>query len=336
MAGMWAPITDFSPSKLSDCECPKVVKAEDSVDPVLCVVSSPSSEQDTVDKESKAALENGTHYLLLVLVLSTTGTSGRERRDASRQTWMEGHRDQDEQSVLIKFVIGIQGLSPTEIDSLNQEQNTNHDILLLPNLQESYTNLTRKVLYSFVHLVEHYSFSYLFKCDDDSFVLLDKFVKELTERDSQSSFYWGFFDGRAHVHNKGKWTEADWFLCDRYLPYALGGGYVLSRDLVQRIAAASDGLELYNSEDVSVGVWLSPYKAERKHDVRFNTEFVSRGCRNVHIVSHKQSIEDMRSKYKMLKTKGVLCEKEYQTRLSYEYNWKAPPSKCCERLSGIP
>lgn len=332
MAGMWAPTTDFSPVKPRDCECPE---AEDSMEPALCAVPSPSSKQDPVNQESKAAQEDRTRYLLLVLVLSMTGTSGRERRDVSRQTWMEGHREQD-QSILVKFVIGTQGLSLMEIDSLNEEQNTNNDILLLPNLQESYTNLTRKVLYSFIHLVEHYTFSYLLKCDDDSFVLLDKFVEELTERDTQRSFYWGFFDGRAHVHNKGKWTEADWFLCDRYLPYALGGGYVLSRDLVQRIATASDGLELYNSEDVSVGVWLSPYKAERRHDVRFNTEFVSRGCRNVHIVSHKQSIEDMRSKYKMLKTKGVQCEKEYQTRLSYEYDWKAPPSKCCERLKGIP
>ena len=85
-----------------------------------------------------------------------------------------------------------------------------------------------------------------------------------------------------------------------------------------------------------MGVWLSPYKAERRHDVRFDTEFVSRGCRNVYIVSHKQSIQDMRKKHRSLKAVSHLCEKEYQTRLSYEYNWNIEPTKCCERKRGVP
>ena len=99
--------------------------------------------------------------------------------------------------------------------------------------------------------------------------------------------------------------------------------------------ANSDGLTLYNSEDVSVGVWLSPYDTERRHDVRFNTEFVSRGCRNQYIVSHKQSAEDMFAKHRTLEHKGVQCEKEYQTRASYVYNWTTDPTKCCERRNNV-
>ena len=68
-----------------------------------------------------------------------------------------------------------------------------------------------------------------------------------------------------------------------------------------------------------MGVWLSPYEVERRHDMRYDMEFVSRGCRNEYIVSHKQSIEDMRKKEGTLKTTGHLCE-EYQSRLLYEYN----------------
>ena len=98
---------------------------------------------------------------------------------------------------------------------------------------------------------------------------------------------------------------------------------------------AADGLQLYNSKGVSIGVWLSPYKAERRHDMRFDTEFVSRGCRNEYIVSHKQSIEDMRKKQRTLRTAGHLCEVEYQTRLSYEYNWNVEPTECCERKRGV-
>ena len=41
------------------------------------------------------------------------------------------------------------------------------------------------------------------------------------------------------------------------------------------------------------GVWLSPYEAERRHDVRFDTEFVSRGCQNEYIVSEGSETKEI-------------------------------------------
>ena len=332
-----------TPTQLTEqkeqCNCPqskiqveqKSVQQKDS-EAVTCGVPPPSQAAPVNEKLKEKSLVDDTHYLLVVLVLSSV--RGRERRDTIRETWMEGYRDL-EHKVLIKFSIGTLGLSPSDSDALNSEQHTSNDLLLLPNLQESYSNLTRKVLYSFIKLDQNYDFSYLMKCDDDTFIVLKTVLKELPGRTSLKSLYWGFFDGRAHVKQQGKWSEKEWFLCDRYLPYALGGGYILSHDLLSRISLVADGLQLYNSEDVSVGVWLSPYEAERRHDVRFDTEFVSRGCRNEYIVSHKQSTEDMRKKHRTLKTAGHLCEREYQTRLSYEYNWNVEPTKCCERKRGV-
>jgi galactosylxylosylprotein 3-beta-galactosyltransferase len=57
-------------------------------------------------------------------------------------------------------------------------------------------------------------------------------IDELHNTNYEKSLYWGFFDGRAPVQKSGKWQETNYVLCDRYLPYALGGGYVLSHDLV--------------------------------------------------------------------------------------------------------
>jgi galactosylxylosylprotein 3-beta-galactosyltransferase len=54
--------------------------------------------------------------------------------------------------------------------------------------------------------------------------------------------YWGYFDGRARAFSKGKWQEKDWFLCDTYLPYALGGGYVISESIVSFLAKNADFL----------------------------------------------------------------------------------------------
>ena len=62
--------------------------------------------------------------------------------------------------------------------------------------------LREKVLYSFVWVdkfFKHLRFDYLMKCDDDTFMVLDNILEELSKRTSKNSFYWGFFDGRASV-----------------------------------------------------------------------------------------------------------------------------------------
>lgn len=297
----------------------------------LCHCPTPASAATcpTPTQEQRSRGADGEPYLLVVMVLSSL--KGRDRRDAIRQTWAKGH----EERVLVRFALGTEGVAAKDLEDIKAEEAAHHDLLLLPGLRESYSNLTRKVLVGIAALDAQFEFSFLLKCDDDTFLMLDTIASELGQRSDKHSLYWGFFDGRAHVKRNGKWAEKDWFLCDRYLPYALGGGYVLSHDLIRRVIANSDGLTLYNSEDVSMGVWLSSYDAERRHDVRFNTEFVSRGCRNSYIVSHKQSVDDMLAKQRSLESRGVQCEREYQTRLSYVYNWSTDPTKCCERRKDV-
>ncbi len=321
------------------CACPSVEPAA-----AECETLKDKEEEEEVQKGGQAGKrsEEGDQegvgeeerYLLVIIVLSSV--RGQERRETIRRTWMKGYQDQDP-PVLMRFTIGTLQQPTADLQDLMEEQSNHGDLIFLPDLKEDYTNLTLKVLQSFVWADKHLSFSYLMKCDDDTFIVMDTVLKELDGRLLGKSYYWGFFDGRATPKKTGKWTEkGNWFLCDHYLPYALGGGYVLSADLVHRIASNADGLQLYNNEDVSVGVWLSPYEAERRHDVRFNTEYVSRGCRNVYIVSHKQSVQDMLTKQRQLEINGVQCEREMQTRPSYEYNWGELPSKCCKRISTIP
>ena len=69
--------------------------------------------------------------------------------------------------------------------------------------------------------------------DDDSCVQLPSVLEELKNSNFDKSLYWGFFDGRAPVFRTGKYAEKEYHLCNRYIPYALGGGYVLSH--VRRI-----------------------------------------------------------------------------------------------------
>ena len=294
----------------------------------LVASSIESTEGNTVDVSSvEGATATRSHYLLVVVVLSSV--HGRDRRTTIRKTWMKGYKEITS-SLTIKFVIGTLGLTPSKMAALTAEDNLYHDLLLLSNLKDGYHNLTRKVLYTFQWADENLMFSYLLKCDDDSYIRLDAIARELNARTSKKGLYWGYFTGSQFPKWSGKFAERKWFLCDRYLPYALGGGYVISSDLIHRVSVNADGVQLYNSEDVSVGVWLSAFQAERKHDSRFDTEWASRGCINYHLVSHKQTIRDMLDKYHSLKSKKVLCSRQYVKRGAYNYNWWVPPSRCCK------
>ncbi|XP_031179776.1 beta-1,3-galactosyltransferase 6 isoform X1 [Sander lucioperca] len=266
-----------------------------------------------------------------LVVLITTGPKYTERRSIIRSTWL-AKRDSD---VLAMFVVGTQGLSNEDHQNLNTEQGRHKDLLLLPELRDSYENLTLKLLHMYTWLDQNVEFKFVLKADDDTFARLNLLKEELKGKEP-NRFYWGFFSGRGRVKTAGKWRESSWELCDYYLPYALGGGYILSADLVRYVHLNAGYLKTWQSEDVSLGAWLAPVDVRRTHDPRFDTEYKSRGCNNKYLVTHKQSLEDMLEKHQTLQRDGRLCKEEVKLRLSYVYDWSVPPSQCCQRKDGIP
>lgn len=207
---------------------------------------------------------------LVILILSAP--QNLDKRNIIRQTWLKFIED-EEYVVKFKmkhfFVIGSLGLTVDEILHLSTEQSQFSDILILP-IHDSYQNLAFKVVKSFEWLSDQYDyglkFKYVLKCDDDSFIRADKLAAEIINIEStyltadsknkvaSTAFitvnaqinkgaikkplqvYWGYFHGNAKVKTAGKWQEPDWIVCDRYVPYALGGGYILSKKLVTFIA----------------------------------------------------------------------------------------------------
>lgn len=231
---------------------------------------------DKIDREynimSNAKLKSPD---LLVLILSAP--KNLNKRNTVRNTWLKLYRDDDEKEKMkYYFVIGSLGLSFDEVMHLSSEQSEHHDILLLP-INDTYNNLSYKVLKSFVHLKDltevSLDFGYVLKCDDDSFVRIDSILHEIAHLEiiymksdyklmnfhedkspyvsvnyqiqdtNRKRLYWGYFKGNARVKSKGKWKEDDWILCDYYLPYAQGGGYVLSKELVLYLAKNFDDLK---------------------------------------------------------------------------------------------
>jgi galactosylxylosylprotein 3-beta-galactosyltransferase len=183
---------------------------------------------------------NKSKFQLIILVLS--GPNNIERRDTIRKTWLSLQRN----NVKNFFPIGMIKLRPEQKQVIQSENQQYKDLLLLPRLFDSYGSITTKILHSFIHIYENYDFDFLLKGDDDSFILVDQILNDLNiwqKKGSRKELYWGYFNGRATVKKSGPWKETDWFLCDYYLPYALGGGYILSYNLVKFIAKNVDVLK---------------------------------------------------------------------------------------------
>lgn len=241
------------------------------------------------------------------------------------------------------FVLGTLGLQNTT--GIVDEQAKYNDLLLLDDHEDTYTELTVKLVKSLKELEgKKISYKYLLKCDDDTYTKLDFMAEALNQYDlkleklkqkgetlKNLQLYWGYFDGRAPIRRSGKYEEKDFNLCGQYLPYAVGGGYVLSKDLVTYIATHSDTLSQYRSEDISVGTWLSPMRnVHRWHDVRFDSWYTPRDCKHRQFVLHKRSVKDMKEIFN-----GNPCHAEQRKQKLYEYfyNWNGFPSQCCFHIS---
>eukprot|EP00039_Didymoeca_costata_P001004 m.48755 g.48755 ORF g.48755 m.48755 type:complete len:330 (+) comp10583_c0_seq3:117-1106(+) len=266
-----------------------------------------------------------------LFIMIMTSPNSFARRKAMRETWLTyGNKN----AFQYRFIIGIKNLDQGMLNLLDKEQAEYNDLGFLKDFQEGFQRLTQKLIASLEWSTTQFGpIQFLLKADDDTFVRLDKIIPELENvpPSQQDKLYWGYFDGRAEVHKWGKYAEKDWHVCDHYLPYALGGGYVLSGRLVKYVAKNKNMLVTFGAEDVSMGLWMAALNVTKKHDRRFDTEWKPRGCFNDYVVLHKRDPQSMYKKHHQLVSSHFKnqCDKESLWRPEYEYNWEVLPSKCC-------
>lgn len=175
---------------------------------------------------------------LVILILSAPDNI--LRRHALRRTWLTLV---DQYLIKYYFVIGSKDLDDGLERRLLTEAGQYSDLLILPEVQEGYNLLTSKLLSSLIWVDKNVAFDFLLKVDDDSFVDIRQLFRELMRKADSKRLYWGYFHGHAQIKHTGKWKEMNWNLCDHYLPYARGGGYVLARQLVLFLAQNADLLK---------------------------------------------------------------------------------------------
>ena len=282
------------------------------------------------DPDSFTAKKASTFLLTLIM----TGPFFVEKRNTIRETWLKNNPVDTKHF----FVIGTKNIPRHSLGDLNRENQKHKDLLLIRELEDSYDNLSLKLLHMVTWAYDNIDFKFLFKADDDTFARIDQVFDALQDEVYDKYLYWGYFYGKGSVKKTGQWAEHDWFLCEHYLPNARGGGYVISKELAGYVSRNSALLQTYKSEDITMGTWMAPLKINRLHDIRFDTEFESRGCHNSWLVTHKQTEDMMRDKYKILDASmgKEMCKTEYSLKHAYEYQWEVPNRQCCVVNENLP
>ena len=193
--------------------------------------------------------------LLYILIL--TAPSHFSNRQSIRSTWLDTAGDYG----LIKysFFIGNIGVPVPIMSEVIKEKDYYGDITILHGVEEVYERLSRKVLQAFSWVAKHIDAVYFLETDDDCYVVM-KTLYEIVSSGSLpiTKLMFGPIQISAPIQTMGKWAEFGWYLCDAYLPYALGVGYIITQDVVKYIRRNRHMLTHYNNDDLSVGAWVAP------------------------------------------------------------------------------
>ena len=202
-------------------------------------------------------------------------------RNLIRNTWFSGYKNS--RDALLRFLVGTKNLSTENLELLKGEQSEHGDIVF-NDLVDSRKALTNKTMAMLKWSHKHVNFSYLMKCNDNTYVYVDLLVRELRRRPKTTGLYYGSIRirGPVNVDHRSIWFDPHWNLAATYLPYAVGGGYILSWDLVSTLAHQASYLQWHPNEDTAVGTWLAPYNHERRSDNLFcvtgGTEKYKQNC----------------------------------------------------------
>lgn len=150
-----------------------------------------------------------------VLVGICSCNNAANRRKACRETWLS----HPVPGIECKFFLGRREPIPGEEDVVTLWVN------------DSYAHLPAKGLAFYTYALEHYDFDWLFKCDDDTYLALDRLESLCDDR----------YD-----------LVGDMSLANRGFPSG-GAGYLMSRALVEKIVAHGDQVPATGAEDVLFG-----------------------------------------------------------------------------------
>ena len=196
----------------------------------------------------------------LFTIIITSSADHFDQRIHIRKTWCNPLASGNSQSAWqCVFLIGLT-LNVFTDEAVEQEAEQHGDILLGTYI-DSYRNLTRKVMHGVNWSTTQCSTPYTVKTDDDCFVNTKLLYNFLIKYNTQTSdLYVGKINREMNKRMVIRNEINRWFVSkneyskDYYPPYASGTGYVMSKDVVQRIAEECKYIQPIPNEDAYVGI----------------------------------------------------------------------------------
>ncbi|KAL7752136.1 hypothetical protein RI367_002179 [Sorochytrium milnesiophthora] len=175
--------------------------------------------------------------------------------------------------VRLLFFIGTGGLSSSARTQLEEEQAQNDDLVLL-DIDESYRDLSRKmvVIYSWIasQMPKRYpELKWILKTDTDVWINVRNILTFFDQYKPVRTFI-----GYRYLDNirllQGKWANPQY--SSRYYPqYMAGAGYIVSADIVEWVQqqSAAGWLKIMPNEDALMGIWFAGMDVAWVHSPRF-------------------------------------------------------------------
>ena len=205
-------------------------------------------------------------FSTFVLIVVPIRPADKDSRQLIRDTWFEGfHNSQD---VALRFALGTRTMPLKEQRIYTKENETFGDIIFV-DTTEDFAALTNKTLAIINWAHRHVNFSYFMKCNDTSYVFVENMIVELRREPTATKLYYGHFMVDQGIHDSSEWPDDKWDIGSHYLPFARGGGYIISQDLVAILSRDTPHLKWHINEDTAVGAWLSTFDHKRKSHNRF-------------------------------------------------------------------
>eukprot|EP01100_Stratorugosa_tubuloviscum_P015300 TRINITY_DN868_c0_g1_i1.p1 TRINITY_DN868_c0_g1~~TRINITY_DN868_c0_g1_i1.p1 ORF type:complete len:463 (+),score=165.36 TRINITY_DN868_c0_g1_i1:51-1439(+) len=198
-----------------------------------------------------------------VFVAIITEFSNSKRRQTIRQTWLKNKHPQ----VIAKFILPDRmSESNSELrEPVLLEDKLYADILFITGSSTSFSASGDRSKKMLQEVYKNYEFDYFLKIDDNGYLRQDKLIN-LVNKLPIKRVYWGNFvvGNRVVTDSKHKWYNPEYLsLNDRYAVHATGGGWILSRDLVQWIVMSTLPFKVWTHEDTQIGTWLSGIDIQR-------------------------------------------------------------------------
>lgn len=207
----------------------------------------------------------GVKMTTFLLIMVSTLPESLIARQSIRDTWLHGVNDSED--AIVRFAVGIKEEKEEVVARLRKENEIHKDIVILEDIKDFYITPTNKTLAMMVWANDNVNFKYFMKCEPITYVYVKNMVNVLQQRQTANALYYGKMQYKRKPNRKNsEFKDTTWDLTDTYLPFALGGGYILSADLTAHIAHRRNYLAFRPNEDTAIASWIVAYRFERRDD----------------------------------------------------------------------